>query len=145
MNTHKHKTALVHQKELRVRGFHVDVYQHVNNARYLEFLEDARWHFFDDMGLTPLFSAAQCAMAVININISYRCSAYFGDDLVIETSFSQVQSRKVELKQIIKLKNSDKVITQALVTFVAFDQQTKKAISFPPTLLEKMHSLMSLS
>ena len=40
------KQALMHESEVRVRGFHVDVYQHVNNARYLEFLEDARWHFF---------------------------------------------------------------------------------------------------
>ncbi|HAD41888.1 MAG TPA: thioesterase, partial [Plesiomonas shigelloides] len=24
---------------IRVRGYHLDAYQHVNNARYLEFLE----------------------------------------------------------------------------------------------------------
>ena len=27
------------QTKIKVRGFHLDVYQHVNNARYLEFLE----------------------------------------------------------------------------------------------------------
>ena len=31
------------QTKIKVRGFHLDVYQHVNNARYLEFLEEARW------------------------------------------------------------------------------------------------------
>jgi thioesterase-3 len=25
------------QTQIKVRGFHLDVYQHVNNARYLEF------------------------------------------------------------------------------------------------------------
>ena len=30
------------QTKIKVRGFHLDVYQHVNNARYLEFLEEAR-------------------------------------------------------------------------------------------------------
>ncbi|MEP8710355.1 hypothetical protein ABKV66_22685, partial [Enterobacter hormaechei] len=31
------------QTQIKVRGYHLDVYQHVNNARYLEFLEEARW------------------------------------------------------------------------------------------------------
>ena len=28
--------------KLKIRGYHLDVYQHVNNARY-RFLEEARW------------------------------------------------------------------------------------------------------
>ena len=28
------------QTFIKVRGYHLDVYQHVNNARYLEFLEE---------------------------------------------------------------------------------------------------------
>lgn len=28
--------------EIIVRGYHLDGYQHVNNARYLEFLEEDR-------------------------------------------------------------------------------------------------------
>lgn len=137
------KQALMHESEVRVRGFHVDVYQHLNNARYLEFLEDARWHFFDEMQLTSVFTAAQCAMAVININISYRKSAYFGDDLVITTFFSKLQSRKAELRQIITLKNTAQVIADATVAFTGFDQQTKKAIAFPSLLMKKMQTLLA--
>lgn len=33
---------------LKVRGYHVDVFGHVNHARYLEFLEEARWAFFEE-------------------------------------------------------------------------------------------------
>lgn len=32
---------------VRVLNYHLDGYGHVNNARYLEFLEAARWHFFE--------------------------------------------------------------------------------------------------
>ncbi|EAB4380520.1 hypothetical protein EBH53_19380 [Salmonella enterica] len=35
------------QTQIKVRGYHLDVYQHVNNARYLEFLEEARWDGLD--------------------------------------------------------------------------------------------------
>ena len=33
--------------EIKVRGFHIDIFSHVNNARYLEFMEEARWFIID--------------------------------------------------------------------------------------------------
>lgn len=36
--------------KLTVRNYHLDGYGHVNNARYLEFLEEARWTFFQEIG-----------------------------------------------------------------------------------------------
>lgn len=136
------QSASVHQTEIRVRGFHVDVYRHVNNARYLEFLEEARWAYFDAAGLTPLLAEAGCGMAVININISYRYSAVFGDDLLIETAFSRVHPRKVEISQSVYLKNTGQTVVQALVTFVAFDQQNNKAVSFPAAIVQRFKTLM---
>lgn len=39
--------------KLTVRNYHLDGYGHVNNARYLEFLEEARWTFFKSMACCP--------------------------------------------------------------------------------------------
>ncbi|WP_257380325.1 MULTISPECIES: thioesterase family protein [Snodgrassella] len=131
-----------HQTEIRVRGFHLDVYRHVNNARYLEFLEEARWHYFDEAGLTPLLTTAGCGMAVINIDISYRRSAGFGDDLLITTAFSKVQARKVEVSQTITLKNTGQTVVQAQVVFVAFDLDSNRAISFPAVIQQRFAALL---
>ncbi|MDK4536586.1 acyl-CoA thioesterase, partial [Kingella kingae] len=38
---------------ISVLNYHLDGYAHVNNARYLEFLEAARWHFFAEHNLLP--------------------------------------------------------------------------------------------
>ena len=42
---------MIHTTDITVRGYHLDLYRHVNNARYLEFLEEARWQFMEDSGL----------------------------------------------------------------------------------------------
>ena len=61
---------LVHS-EIKVRGYHLDMFRHVNNARYLEFLEDGRWAFFD--GNPQFFHQLKGAtFFVVNININYR-------------------------------------------------------------------------
>lgn len=135
----------IHQTELRVRGYHLDMFQHVNNARYLEFLEEARWRFFEETDLTPLFFDYGYGMAVININIQYRRSAGFNDDLLIKSWFSRIYPRKAEVTQVITLQNSQKIIAEAKVVFVAFDQQSKKAVTFSTALQQKLQELLTSS
>ncbi len=38
---HRLEKLIAMHTHIKVRGFHIDVFQHVNNARYLEFLEEA--------------------------------------------------------------------------------------------------------
>ncbi|WP_066570439.1 thioesterase family protein [Snodgrassella sp. CFCC 13594] len=133
----------MHQTHIRVRGYHLDVFQHVNNARYLEFLEEARWSYFEDTGLTPLFLEAGYGMAVVNININYRHGARINDDLVIETRFTEIHQRNAVLSQIITLKNTDKVVADATIVFVAFDPHTNKAIAFDGPLKSRLADLVS--
>lgn len=128
---------------IRVRGYHLDVFQHVNNARYLEFLEEARWAYFDETGLTPLLMTTGHGMAVINIDIHYRRSAHMDDDLVISTRFVDVYPRKAVLSQVITFQNSGKVVADAKVVFVAFNQQTNKAITFSSAVREVLQRLVS--
>ena len=73
---------------LKVRGYHVDVFGHVNHARYLEFLEEARWAFFEEWpALTAALHARGIIHVVVNINIDYKSQATVGDLLRIETAF----------------------------------------------------------
>lgn len=64
---------------MRVRGYHLDGYGHVNNARYLEFMEEGRWAFFDEHPrlIQQLHSAGR-AFVVVNLNIDYRAAAVRG-------------------------------------------------------------------
>ncbi|SPY74369.1 Long-chain acyl-CoA thioesterase FadM [Providencia alcalifaciens] len=37
--------------QIKVLGYHIDVFQHVNNARYLEFYEADRWDWMGKANL----------------------------------------------------------------------------------------------
>ena len=118
-----------HQTDIRVRGYHLDLYQHVNNARYLEFLEEARWQYFEDAHVLEAFLASGLGLAVVNININYRRGAVMNDRLVIHTRFKTISQRSAVLEQIIKLKNSDTVVADAEITFVVVDPKANKAVA----------------
>lgn len=133
----------MHQTHIRVRGYHLDVFQHVNNARYLEFLEEARWSYFEDTGLTPLFVDGDLGMAVVNININYRRGALLGNDLVVHTRFSSVNERHAVIAQEIVFKDSGKTVADATVVFVAVDKQHNRAVAFAGAMKARLHALVA--
>ena len=81
------------QTQIKVRGFHLDVYQHVNNARYLEFLEEARWDGLENNEHFQWMTANNIAFVVVNININYRRPAVLGDRLPVPSHVIQLNGK----------------------------------------------------
>jgi thioesterase-3 len=131
-----------HETRIKVRGYHLDLYGHVNNARYLEFLEEARWSFFEERGDLPWFLQSGLALVVVNINIDYRYPATMGDELAITTSVKTIGNRSTVMHQRVTLAGSDKVVAEADVTFVVFDAKQNKAVTLEGQLKELLQSML---
>jgi thioesterase-3 len=124
---------------ITVRGFHIDVYQHVNNARYLEFLETARWEWLDNKSGFQWMSANNIAFIVVNININYRKPATLGNVLRIDSSLQQLNTRSGVLEQVVT--HNGEVVADATLTFVCIDLRTQKALTLEGELLERLQEL----
>lgn len=131
------------QTTIKVRGYHLDVYQHVNNARYLEFLEEARWQWLEEADAFNWLMAQKLAFVVVNININYRRPAVMGDCLVIESDVSQLSSRSGIIAQRVLLAEDRTVVADALLTFVCIDLRTQKAVPLEGELRERLAALMT--
>ncbi|MDT8273153.1 MAG: thioesterase family protein, partial [Desulfomonilia bacterium] len=107
-------------KELRVRGYHLDQFGHVNNIRYAEFLEEARCDFFDQFpGFFTRVQETGHYLPLTEIHIFYRKAAVLDDILDIRTRFSEVGETSGTIHQTITLKGTNRIILEADVTFVA--------------------------
>ncbi len=109
--------------KLPVRGYHLDGYNHVNNARYLEFLEEARWQYYDNLSKEAL-QKADWAFVIVNININYKYPATLGDFLRIQTEVDKVGGTSMTFQQTVYLNDTDTVVCEAKVTFVILDKQS---------------------
>lgn len=118
---------MIHTLDIKVRGYHIDVFGHVNNARYLEFLEEARWAAFEEAIDLRVLAQKGYAFTVVNININYRKPAVMNDTLRIETQIQQLGNRSSVIHQAVKRKGSDDVVADADVTFVLLDVNNKAA------------------
>jgi thioesterase-3 len=107
--------------EIKIRGYHTDLYQHVNNARYLEFLEEARWQLFEDQLDLETFMREGFLFFVVNINISYRSPARVGDIVRVRSGLKKIGNRSAVIRQQIVNNDTGTVCVDADVTFVIAD------------------------
>ena len=127
--------------EIKVRGYHLDVFGHVNNARYLEFLEEGRWALFDEGINLEDLAREGFAFNVVNINIDYRQPVFLNDLICVETALEKIGHRSATLRQTVKRQASGEVVADAAVTFVMLSLQEKKAAVLEGPLRERILSV----
>ncbi|MRR07929.1 MAG: acyl-CoA thioesterase, partial [Deltaproteobacteria bacterium] len=91
-------------------------------ARYMEFLEEARWVYCEENGIFErLFSAKGISHAVVGITINCRRRAGNGNSLRIVTGVLRKGKSSYTMGQRIYLENSDVIVADAQVTNVLLD------------------------
>jgi thioesterase-3 len=129
----------MHAIELTVRGFHCDMFAHVNNARYLEFLEEARWDWINQNASLKYFEERGLSFIVVSITIHYRFPAILNDVLHITVEPAEVGNRSARVKQVVTKKADGKTIAEAEVTFALIDNATGK----PAVIQEDLKEILS--
>lgn len=131
--------------DIRVRGYHLDIYQHVNNGRYLEFLEEGRWDYFDRHAFIELFEGEQLAFVVANINISYRRPAYNGELLRITSAMDSLGNKSARMLQQVWLVEEGEVtalVADAVITFCLMNNSTQQAVPIGGRVREVLEKMI---
>ena len=89
----------VHRTRIRVRGYHCDFYGHVNNARYLEFLEEARWQYLEEGLDLAQWKDRGLGFVVARVVINYRRPAGLNAELEISSWQKEVGRKSGVISQ----------------------------------------------
>jgi thioesterase-3 len=120
--------------EIVVRSTEIDVNGHVNNAKYLEYLEWGREEWYERSGLAyETFLAMGIQTVTVNININYRRECRQGDRLTITTEAERAGRTSYILKQVI-VNQAGERCADALVTCVTMDVKTRTSRQIPDEL-----------
>ncbi|MGL4603806.1 MAG: acyl-CoA thioesterase [Iodobacter sp.] len=129
--------------EIKVRGYHLDLYGHVNNARYLEFLEEARWALVDESGGLEWFTQERLALVISRVDIRYKRPATMGDVLKIETHMASLGEKEGIIHQRIVRADNDKLVAEADVTFAVIHAKTPGAMLLEGELGQRLQNMMN--
>ena len=79
----------MYQCTLEVRGYELDSFNHVNNAVYLNYYEQARWEIMKESGIIEYFKKSGTFLVVVETVVKYIREIKLFDKLVIKTSIKK--------------------------------------------------------
>ena len=113
-----------------------DVYGHVNNVKYFEYLQEARIQLIADVwkGLDPI------SIVVAQTDVDYRVPILFRPEAYDAWSWiARVGTRSATVESLIV--DGDTVLARARVAIVFFDQATQRSMAPPEPYLERLRAL----
>ncbi|MFC7441932.1 acyl-CoA thioesterase [Laceyella putida] len=124
------KTAI----QIEVRPTEIDVMGHVNNAKYLEYMEWSREDWYNRVGLPfDVFTEMNVGTVTVNININYRKEARLGQKLTISTEPVRKGRTSFVLKHEI-VNEQEELVADAEVISCTIDLKARKAVPLPDEL-----------
>ncbi|MBN2231617.1 MAG: acyl-CoA thioesterase [Deltaproteobacteria bacterium] len=122
--------------EITVQSTHLDMFGHVNNATYVEYLEWARVKMAAEAGidLIKMFHEG-VGPAVLKLEINYRKESRLGDVLLVDAHCTRTRGDKVGIiNQTIRNQATGDLVCDAEVTFVMFDLQHRRSVPLPESM-----------
>lgn len=106
--------AEIYKVEFKVRSYEVDIYGHVNNATYMNFLEQARNEILalKDMSYKQLMEKG-VFFALVHTSINYRAESFVDEILVVSGEIIHFGNSSIRLKHEIVNKETGKLIVDA--------------------------------
>jgi len=127
-----------HRHDVEVRLSDTDAMGHVNNARYLTYVEIARVAYYEQVTGNPLPIGAHGAeegMILAEIRMTYRSPAFYGETVTVETRVERIGRSSFGMVHRITAPESRygaaRLIAVADSTLVSYDYTDERPIPVP--------------
>lgn len=116
-----------------VRSYEIDVYDHVNNAVYVQWLEHGRCKLLQDMGFDYVNIGDKWGVRFMTVRteINYRRALKLGDRVSVATSVERFGTTSVTFKQTISTEGNPDPAADALVVVVYTDAKGGRPTPVP--------------
>lgn len=132
--------AEAYRRDIDVESSHVDMFGHVNHARYLEYMEWARFGWAEAGGapIPRMIEEERVGPAILRANVRYRRECRLGDQLTVTVEPLSARRDIGRIRQVITDRRSGDIVCEAELTFVMLDLSERKATKLPAVFLEQI-------
>jgi acyl-CoA thioester hydrolase len=121
-----------HEKTIVISEAHLDSFKHVNNARYLEIFEQARWDLITENGFGfDTIEKTQMGPTILGVEMKFLKELHPRETVIIRSELVSYERKIGKMRQIM-LKTTGEVACEAIFTFGLFDITQRKLIEPTP-------------
>jgi|SRR5690554_1189970 len=124
--------AFYHWHKLTVRFADVDTLQHVNNAIFNTYYEEARLRFLgENADMAREFEEGR-SFVMVRSEVEYLAQVKFPETVIIGTGISRVGNSSIVASQAMYHSETKKLVSVANTTGVWFDINKQRPVKLPP-------------
>lgn len=112
---------MTYEYSIRVRGYEMDSFGHVNNAVYLSYLEQARWEILRSRNLFDYFKDSAVFLVVTDADLHYSREIKVFDEIIISTDLKR-QPPYLVFRQVIRMAGSGDVVMRGTIRTLLVDR-----------------------
>lgn len=122
-----------HKKDVQLRFNDIDMFGHLNNTVYLEFLDLAKLHYFEAVTKTDLMDS-EIKVVVVNINCNFFAPSFLNENLQVLTTVTHIGEKSLSLEQRIINRDNGNVKMIATTVMAGFDATTMSSAAIPDSV-----------
>ena len=116
---------------------------HMNVMWYTGKFDEATWHLFGHIGLTPSYLRHQKrGMAGLQQETSYKRELFAGDLTVIRSEILEIREKAIRLYHEMFNAETSEIAATTTLTAVHLNRETRKSCPFPQDVLERGRQLV---
>lgn len=127
-----------------VYPWHCDHMGHMNVMHYVGKFDQATWHLFHEIGITPtLLRENNRGMAAVEQNIQYKRELLVGDIVAVYSVLNEMKERVIRFTHEMLKADTGEVAAITTLTAVHLDKAARRACAFPIEVREKGATLLA--
>ena len=127
-----------------VYPWHCDHVGHMNVMWYVGKFDEATWHFFNALGLTPTYLRTDSrGMAAVDQHISYIHELLAGDVVTVRTTLLEFKEKSLRFIHEMVLDETNEVVARTTLKGVHMDTVARKSCAFPEAIAAKARTMLA--
>jgi acyl-CoA thioester hydrolase len=126
-----------------VYPWHCDHMGHMNVMWYVGKFDEATWHLFRALGLTPEFlRQSDRGMAAVEQHITYARELRAGDLVTIHSTVLEVKDKSIRFTHEMRDDVANAVAARTTLKAVHLDTVARKSCAFPPEVVGRARAML---
>ena len=126
--------------------WHCDHMGHMNVMWYVGKFDEATWHLFHAIGITPDYVRDNDrGMAAVEQTIQYRRELLAGEIITIHSALLEMKDKSIRFTHEMRKTDTNEIAATTILTGVHLDAVARRACAFPQEIREKGAALLASS
>ncbi|MBC8172441.1 MAG: acyl-CoA thioesterase [Chitinophagales bacterium] len=131
------KNVFTVKLDIRIDWSEMDIFRHVNNVMFFKYMQAARVHYWEVIGLYKDFNETNTGPMLVSASMQFRKPLFYPGNIIVQTTIEFIKNTSFGLlHQILNAQNE--IVAEGNDVVVLYDFNTNEKVVIPQWLKDNI-------